>query len=542
MKKIVISLITVLILTSLIMNVSAEDIIIPDNVPFSISSWFSHTFNIPQFSVVGNDQQCGGASGQPDYEHTFQAGDNSRLSDLDVCNGQGLFDVFSVDFSHPYQEFSADLDGSTRLSSSQSWIIQEYCCPNPEPYDQADCTDWGLGTFHKVTCSVWNNGNGLNGYNCKSNSQIPYHHSSYNYCECSTQTILYYYSGSGSTCSSNPYCCSGGNCPTSTAGKTLYTSKSTCESNIVPTCSSLNGQICLSGQGCTGSVVNSIEGSCCLGACQLNTCPTGQERCSDGTCKTTGTCSGGERICGKTGRQGICRTTCLSNEHKITIGLLDGDSCSLLTGDCCAPNTNTCPTGTTLCGDGTCKADCSNNGGTGGGSGTSGTSGKLSLTEGAFGEATAETIIKATCSLGSECPRDKEHILTDEYANVEDYNWTVRCMTSASIQMSNKASIEAYVKKKGVVISWIYGETCKDTTVYSLSNWITSMIGLDLCKTIESELPSGTCRASPTSSGCIWSEPHKWIGKYTKADCNTDLMIFIFGVVGLLIIVLKFAG
>jgi hypothetical protein len=298
MKKYILPIISVLVLSILIVNVMAVNqaklgpvkpdqeqvVYITDNT-FSIGSWFSHLIDGQQFSVVG-DANAGGIGGQPNKEWNVAAGDRFKLSENDICPMWAVFDVFKSDWT-PIMEYDALHDRTIVLSTSANIIVQEYCFPYDFPADNVDCQNAGAGAFSHVSCSsTWAGLGGQSGYSCclngvcekdKSNG-IPYHQNYFNYCQCLTQTTLYYVSGS--SCLSNTYCCSGSSCPTTVSGNTLYSSKSNCESHITPTCTNPSNWVSSASECCGTKPTGCMDKTCVATASQCGTCKSEDSLCS----------------------------------------------------------------------------------------------------------------------------------------------------------------------------------------------------------------------------------------------------------------------
>jgi len=163
----------------------------------------------------------------------------------------------------------------------------------------------------------------------------------------------------------------------------------------------------------------------------------------------------------------------------------------------------------------------------------------MSMTEEAFVTATDESISESMCKRVQDCsPTD---ILTDESVNVEDYNWTVKCITSASIKESNKLAIEEYLKKQGANFdAGFYEAVCKNSGFLSslekLSGFFT---GIDDCKSYIEDVPSGTCRASVKASvtGFCIPSANSWLSSLTKStDCQTNTLMLIGLILAIIII------
>jgi len=536
MKKTVITLIGILMLSVLIMNVSAENpnknyntpnlyiVNTPTESTFDFASWFQHTFNIQSFSILGKVRQC--SDPDPDYEYNIANGASKTINLYtdNLCGDDtALIDVFLGGWN-PFLEYDYDLLDSypfkLNCQTSGGCIIQVYCCEGYEwaPLDQDDCDDLGFGDYHFTTCTSWMNG----GYKCTINgvaeSGIPFFKDKYTWCgEASLRSCWY-----GSTCIETLSQSCGGKYQ----GYQLYDSKPTCESNI-----NIDNWV-NSASECKGSKpIGCMDKRCVATASECGTCGCGTSCTKDSDC-----CQG---------------NTCGMN------GVYQKQSC--ISGTC----TIGCQSGYTKCpNDARCVAnvntDCALSGG----------SKQKSMTELAFEDATPEQIADSMCRVSQDCSKLPSDITSDEYTNVDDYNWTITCKSGASILASNKLGYQTYLQNKANADGWTniwndflnifkpstwesaqnldaYKKLCTNqNSKGALEKAWTWLVGssADKCAEELRDMPSGTCRATKSSSGCIWSAPHQWIGAYTKADCNTDLFIFIGGIILLLVLLMKFAG
>ena len=220
MKKKILSFIIVgifvVFLVGAIGNVSAEEIVsTPESIPFSFTSWFQHTFNIYDFSIVGDYRQC---DRYP--EETLYAGyiEHMDIDISDYCSsGHGLIDVFDGDWS-PWMEFKDDLEIYCYIT--EGCIYEIYCCDFDECDRDSDCEDW-YGDGSECKTKLANDPN------------IDYEDNNFNYCTEPEEIEItcYYYPGSGSSCSSRTYI-GDEECPDTYMGIKLYESKSTCVNNI----------------------------------------------------------------------------------------------------------------------------------------------------------------------------------------------------------------------------------------------------------------------------------------------------------------------
>src|SRR3990167_8182433 len=177
----------------------------------------------------------------------------------------------------------------------------------------------------------------------------------------------------------------------------------------------------------------------------------------------------------------------------------------------------------------------------------------LSLTSNAYNEATPEQIARAMFNLGYECPITNDKILTSEEINVEDYNWTIKCVSSVVIQETNRKAISAWLELQGnqasswweKYLAWKnqkeYEIFCEDKTLLNLIIRI-PLITPDKCKTYLKDLPSGTCRATIKASegGFCWQQANSWLSGITKStNCQTNTIILIIITIAGFILIIK---
>ncbi|MFA6073994.1 MAG: hypothetical protein WC758_07805 [Candidatus Woesearchaeota archaeon] len=241
--------------------ISAQEVNPPETITqdssFSLKSWFSHTFGIQQFSIVGDSRQC---SQTPDYNTIALNGVHYTKSASAYCSsGYGIWDIFSPGWN-PYKEYNNNVDVTFGSSGGN---VELYCCDHPECSSDSQCQDWvgEYSTCKTASCSSW-----LGGYKCTTDfgteTNIPYCRSSFKYCSANTHKDCYYVSGSSCIKHTYPGVTS---CPSSYQGAALYSSLSTCNSNICTpvTCSSL-------GKNC-GSASNGCGGTLNCGTCDATT-------------------------------------------------------------------------------------------------------------------------------------------------------------------------------------------------------------------------------------------------------------------------------
>ncbi len=130
--------------------------------------------------------------------------------------------------------------------------------------------------------------------------------------------------GAGSCISAGLYCENAGACEAA-GGQINYglecsfSGEYCCNVRVAQaTCAELNGDVCSSGEVCSGTIVSSVDRSCCVGG-----------SCSAATAENT---------CTLFNDDGICRTNCGPDESKTS------DSCPLAGEVCCIPGSGTLPT------------------------------------------------------------------------------------------------------------------------------------------------------------------------------------------------------
>lgn len=273
MKKIsAIIIIGILILSTLaIALVSAQEINPPDFITspaqFNFISWFTHTFGIEKFSVVGDSRRC---SSSPDYSISILNGVHYTDSASSHCSsGYGIWDIFSPGWN-PYKEYNNNVDVTFGSTGGNA---QLYCCSHPECSSDSDCQNWvgQYSTCKSASCVSW-----LGGYKCTTDfgveSNIPYCRSSFKYCSQNIYKDCYYISSGSCVKHTYPGVTT---CPSSYQGSTLYSSLSSCSSNICTptTCAQLGKQCGSASDGCGGTL-------------NCGTCDAGYQ------CNSVGYCTG----------------------------------------------------------------------------------------------------------------------------------------------------------------------------------------------------------------------------------------------------------
>lgn len=201
-------------------SIAAEDLeLIPDGIEFSFSSWFQHTFNVQDYSIVGDYRQC---SKYPTKTLYFYPSDNEivfmDIEGSDYCSsGYSLLDVF-VNNWNPYKEYKNDLN-SYCSSSYDQCIVEVYCCDHDECLDDRDCEDW-YGSGSDCITKTANDEN------------IDYKYSTFNYCtEPGEDEVKCYYDTGSGTCSGTRTYIGDTSCPETYMGYNLYELKSECLEN-----------------------------------------------------------------------------------------------------------------------------------------------------------------------------------------------------------------------------------------------------------------------------------------------------------------------
>lgn len=280
MKKIFIFIILGILLLSIVGSVfvSAQELIpnppeTTTNSEFSFYSWFTNTFGIEKFSIVGDSRRC---SSNPDYSVIVTKGVHYSHYASEFCpSGYGLWDVFSPDWN-PYKEFNNNVD--ITCGASGSCNVQLYCCSHSECSSDSDCQNWvgEFSTCKTASCISWNGG-----YKCTTDygteTNIPYCRSSFKYCSQSISKNCYYVNGNSCTKHTYPGVSV---CPDSYQGSKIYSSLSACEDNVCSpqTCSSLGKQCGTWSDGC-GTNLN------------CGSCSSGTSCNSNGYCQTQNTTS-----------------------------------------------------------------------------------------------------------------------------------------------------------------------------------------------------------------------------------------------------------
>jgi len=289
-----------LFLSILLINIiSAQEIVITPDNGFNLISWFTHIFGIQKFSVVGDSQTCGN-NGNPNY--AWSVGSNQNFMTGTVLSGSrpssipsnSLIDIFTNGWT-PFIE-QKSINSPYNTCGTGPCNIQIYTCPHPECSGDSNCQSW-IGTYSickTASCTSW----GV-GYKCTANGitegNIPYYTSSFKYCTNNVGVTCYYYAGSGTSCTPRVY--SGvTSCPSSYQGQTLYSSKSTCESNIPPpSCETMSGTSgrcdsnSITDKKCVGNLVYVCSDYGTAGKCWTNMadCSLSGKICENGECKST---------------------------------------------------------------------------------------------------------------------------------------------------------------------------------------------------------------------------------------------------------------
>ena len=230
-KTAYLGIIIIILMSLTVSNVSAIKTT-DEEVPFSFSSWFKHTFNIGTFTIVGQNQNCdvyckphpSATRGTTLY---FNNGDLMNVDASDYCQ-YGLIDVYlggpTNFWSYPWREFRDEF--SAWCGSSRGCTVEVYCCNHPECSSDSQCESWkGEGSRCVTKYEV-------DPYMPLSDSQ----HNTidhFNYCtDACTGPPITCWRISGDTCESRTYTCgyeTYPNCPLTYP----YTSQAECEADIV---------------------------------------------------------------------------------------------------------------------------------------------------------------------------------------------------------------------------------------------------------------------------------------------------------------------
>lgn len=331
--------IIVLLLVGIVDIVVAQEVEIEETTMniegFNLISWFKHTFNIQDFSIIGKDRHCDVYAKKTIYYNRW---DMMSVSADDYCSkSYGLIDVFDGNWN-TIGEWKNNV--GVICGDSDGCIVEIYCCPHDECDRDSDCEDWeGTGSECEISY--------------KKDPYIDYKSgSTYKYCTsgCTGSDITCWREESG-ICVSRKYDCSYGtypDCPTSYK----YTSKSSCEANL---CTSHSTSKCYSNDiywynscgnredkrtecgsaGCTTGTSScnvaltcNQEGYSCGGHSGTQSgqpCCSGLD-CQNFQCVVTGSCSSGETKCGIVGdpdTSGEVYYTCVDGTF-VSQGKVDG--------------------------------------------------------------------------------------------------------------------------------------------------------------------------------------------------------------------------
>src|SRR3990172_5734882 len=215
-------------------------LVLENNASFDFLSWFRHTFGITQFSVVGDSQN---ADRTPRQTWTATTPQSIFINVPSLCtSGHGLLDVFVPNYGTPYMEYKDNFNGNEGIWLGSGGIIELYCVAHPEPTSNSNCQSWVGADSIKKTATCVASGKTQGGYYCTADgvteSAIPYNKNSFGYCSDNVYRDCWYVSGS--TCEKRHYSGETRTCSQigTYGGATLYSSLSTCQSNIPVTCTS----------------------------------------------------------------------------------------------------------------------------------------------------------------------------------------------------------------------------------------------------------------------------------------------------------------
>lgn len=327
-KRICLFLAFAILLTGMIVSVSAQTLIAQDDESSITHFWNNLLHYNQQFSVVGNARTCGTTGGNANYQWQVDAGkkiDGSQgvySGTVGSCTN-GIYDIFTSGWTAfaEVKQFSG-----TSLTTVGGWScgangpcsVQAYCCPKAEPTSQSDCGVIPFFTFKTVQCTdtISNyKGTGITAYWCKGSdgvleNSIPYLESSYKYCK-QNEVLTCYYKRYGSCSELNKQSYDKALFPNSCPSYhyedgRLYSTLSDCSNSgsacdINSECPS-NG-ICSGGTCSSGCTSNWVTGawSACSGGTQTrdvhdsNYCSpsTGTQPASTQSCTVGATCTDG---------------------------------------------------------------------------------------------------------------------------------------------------------------------------------------------------------------------------------------------------------
>lgn len=115
---------------------------------FSLISWFKHTFNIQDFTIVGQDRDCDVFARKTFY---FDRGGLMDVSAADAGCSYALINVFNQN----WDEIGEWKDDFKAYCGSTGCIVEIYCCPHPECSSDSQCENWeGIGSDCKTNYEV----------------------------------------------------------------------------------------------------------------------------------------------------------------------------------------------------------------------------------------------------------------------------------------------------------------------------------------------------------------------------------------------------
>ena len=245
---------------------------------FNIKTWFQKTFGVETYSIVGDYRQCDRYPGK-----TVQVAWQGTIPKASTYYTYSLTDVYDKKWNT-----IGEWKDSPNLicGDSDGCIAEYYKCPHPECTSNSQCSSW-YGSGSECKTKIANDPN------------IVYQSgSSFKYCTQPSQVEVtcYYYTGSGSSCSTRTYI-GDTTCPSTYNGRTLYSTRNACENQIPvcsagqTTCQSTTYITCSNGQWVSNGQVN---GQC---GYTSGTTPT----CSDGIQNQGETgidCGGPCNVCG----------------------------------------------------------------------------------------------------------------------------------------------------------------------------------------------------------------------------------------------------
>ena len=269
-KVFLIGILLILIVGTIRIAKAQEETTINIDKSFNLKTWFQKTFGIQTYSIVGDYRQCDRYPGR-----TIQVAWQGTIPKASTYYTNSLTDVFDKKWNT-----IGEWKNSPNLicGDSDGCIAEYYSCPHPECTSDSQCSSW-YGSGSECNTKVANDPN------------IAYQSgNTFNYCTEPSQVEVtcYYYTGSGSSCSTRTYI-GDTTCPSTYNGRTLYSTRNACE-NQIPVCSA--------GQTKCEGTNQDIYITCSNGQWASNGQVNGQ--CGY-TSETTPTCSDGIQNQGETG-------------------------------------------------------------------------------------------------------------------------------------------------------------------------------------------------------------------------------------------------